>query len=144
MTNEEAVRRYIAAHQAHDYDLADSFRHPEWTLEWPQTGERVRGVANDRKIMDNWPGGMPDGLEVNVAGAEDRWIMTPSWTFQRIVGNGDLWWADGSARYPDGSRWFLAATLELRERKMYRERWFFAPPLDAPDWRAEWVAKIDG
>jgi hypothetical protein len=142
-SNEDVMRRYLAAHQAHDYETVDSLRHPDWTAEWPQSGERVRGAANDRKIMDNWPGGLPQADDkIRLTGSEDRWVVTPSWTFQRIAGSGDAWWADATARYPDGSTWFAVGLFELRNGKLHRERWFFGPPLDPPSWRAAWVEKL--
>jgi hypothetical protein len=58
-SNEEILRAYLAAHQRHDYDEVGRLRRSDWICEWPQTGERVRGHANDRAIMDNWPGGCP-------------------------------------------------------------------------------------
>ena len=140
-SNEDVVRAYLAAHQAHDYDAVDRLRAVDWTTEWPQSGERVRGAANDRAIMDNWPGGLPEADTIRVVGSEDRWVMTPAFTFQRIVGKGDSWWADGTATYPDGSRWFVVGLLELRDGKLLREVWYFAPPLEAPAWRAEWVER---
>jgi hypothetical protein len=42
------VGRYFEARAAHDYDAADALRDPDWMVEWPQSGERVRGHANDR------------------------------------------------------------------------------------------------
>jgi hypothetical protein len=66
-SNEEVVRQYLAAHAAHDHDSVGTMRDPEWTAEWPQTGERVRGHANDRAIMDNWPGGMPKRQETSAS-----------------------------------------------------------------------------
>ena len=68
-SNEETIRRYLAAHTAHDYDTVGALRDPDWTIEWPQSGERVHGDANDRAIMDNWPGGLPSALEVRVVGS---------------------------------------------------------------------------
>ena len=85
-SNEEIVRRYVAAHTAHDYDTVGALRDPEWTVEWPQSGERVRGGANDRAIMDNWPGGLPSDLSVRVVGSEDQWVPTPMNTIHRVVG----------------------------------------------------------
>ena len=141
-SNEEIVRRYLAAHAAHDYDAVGALRDPDWTVEWPQSGERVRGGANDRAIMDNWPGGLPSDLSVRVVGSEDQWVATPFNTIHRVVGSGDFWFADGTSVYPDGSTWFLSALMQLREGKVYRETWYFAPPFDAPAWRAEWVERI--
>jgi hypothetical protein len=141
-SNGEIVRNYLAAHTAHDYDTVGALRDPDWTVEWPQSGERVRGGANDRAIMDNWPGGLPSGEGFRVVGSEDRWVTTPLNTIHRVVGSGDLWWADGTSAYPDGSTWFIAALLQLRGGKMYRETWYFGPPFDAPAWRAEWVERM--
>ena len=142
-SNQEVVHRYLDAHKAHDYDTVDALRHADWVEEWPQSGERVRGSANDRAIMDSWPGGLPEAGEVRVVGSEDRWVVTPSLTVQRVVGSGDFWWGDGTAAYPDGTHWFAAALIQLRDGLVYRETWYFAPPLEAPAWRAAWVEPIE-
>jgi len=63
-SNEEIVRRYVAAHTAHDYDTVGALRDPEWTVEWPQSGERVRGGANDRAIMGAYKSGALSNLPV--------------------------------------------------------------------------------
>lgn len=141
-SNEELVHDCFEAHAKHDYDTVGRLRHPDWYQEWPQSGERVRGVENDRAIMDNWPGGLPTAGKVRVVGSEDRWVVTPAFTFHRVVGNGDAWWADATASYPDGSNWFAAALLELRDGKVYRETWYFGPPLEAPAWRSQWVERM--
>jgi hypothetical protein len=141
-SNEETVHRYLDAHRAHDYDTVGSMRHADWTVTWPQSGERVRGNANDRAIMDNWPGGLPTAGDLRVVGSEDRYVMTPAFTMQRIVGAGEAWWADGRVGYPDGSTWYAATILELRDGKLFRETWYFAPPLEAPAWRSQWVERV--
>lgn len=138
-SNDEIVRRYVAAVSAHDDDTVGALRDPDWTVEWPQSGERVRGHANDRAIIHNWPGGPPRAAEFRVIGSEDRWMVTPLNTIHRVVGSGDFWWGDGTSAYPDGSTWFITALLQLRGGKVYRETWFFAPRIDAPAWRAAWV-----
>jgi hypothetical protein len=142
-SNEEVVRRYVDAHRTHDYETVGTLRHSDWYIEFPQTGERVRGHANDAAIMANWPGGLPEALRVRMAGSEDRWVATPLNTIQRIVGSGDTWWIDGTASYPDGSTWHVAALLGLRDGRLHRETWYFAPPLDAPAWRTQWVERIE-
>ena len=140
-SNQEIVRRYLDAHAAYDYETVGALRAPDWTTEWPQSGERVRGHANDLAIMDNWPGGLPTALSTRVVGNDDRWVMTPAFTMVHVVGDRDLWWAEGTVSYPDGSSWFAAAMLELRNGKLFRETWYFGPPLDAPEWRAPWVER---
>jgi hypothetical protein len=142
-TNEEIVRRYVAAHATDDGETMGTLRAPGWTADMPQSGERIRGHENDRAIMAHWPGGSPQASVGRVAGSEDRWVVTPAWTYQRVAGEGDLWWADALARYPDGSTWFAVILIELRDRKVARETWFFGPPLEAPAWRARWVERTD-
>lgn len=89
--------------------------------------------------MDAWPGGLPDAGHVRTVGSGDRWVTTPSLTVQRITGDGDVWWADGTASYPDGSTWYFAALLLIRDGRIHRERWIFGLPLEAPAWRSQWV-----
>jgi len=139
LSNEQVARAYLDAHQRHDYDALGRLRAADWFQEWPQTRERVRGHANDVAIMRNWPGGEPEPGEWRVVGSEDRWVVTPSWTYQRIVGSGEFWWMDGTGHYPDGSTWFVTGLFELRDGQVHRETWYFAPPLETPAWRAEWV-----
>jgi len=141
-SNDEIVHRYVAAVSAHDDDTLGALRDPDWMVEWPQSGERVRGHANDRAIMRNWPGGPPSAAEFRVIGSEDRWMVTPLNTIHRVIGSGDFWWGDGTSVYPDGSTWFITLLLQLRGGKVYRETWFFAPPIDAPAWRAAWVERM--
>lgn len=142
-SNDDIIRRYLAAHKAHDFEEISRLRHPDWLTEWPQTGERVRGDANERAIMEHWPQGMPTGGDLRIVGSEDRWVMTPAYTFVQIVGSGDSWWFDGTASYPDGSTWYLIGLCELRDQKLFRETWYFAPPLPAPEWRARWIESME-
>lgn len=141
-SNEEVVRRYVDAHAAHDYDTLGALRDPDWTLEWPQSGERVRGDANDRAIMSNWPVDKPSGLSVRVVGSEDQWFVTPFNMIQRLNGSGDFWFADGTSAYPDGSTWFVVALIQLRGGKVWRETWYFGEPFEAPAWRAAWIERM--
>jgi hypothetical protein len=141
-SNEEIVRRYMEAHRIHDHATIGALSHPEWACEYPQTGERIRGVANLLAILGNWPGGHPEGLFPRLTGSEDRWVMTPANTIQRIVGSGDTWWFDGTSAYPDGSSWFVSGLLTLREGLVHRETWYFGPSLEAPAWRSQWVEPI--
>ena len=141
-SNEQVVRRYVAATGEHDFETLGRLRGPDWVQEFPQTGERVRGHQNARAIIENWPGGRPSPEPVHIVGSEDRWVATPANTIQRVVGSGDLWWADGTNGYPDGSTWFVAVLFQLRDSMIHRETWYFGAPLEAPAWRAAWVEPI--
>ena len=142
-SNEDVVRRYVAAHASQDADAMGELRHADWTAEWPQSRERVRGHANAQALASAYPGGLPKIEAMRVVGSEDQWVMTPLFTLQRVVGNGDHWWADGTVTYPDGSVWCLAVLLELRDGKVFRETNYFAEPFEAPEWRAPWVERME-
>ena len=143
LSNEEVVNRYLEAHTKHDYETLGRLRAPAWFEEWPQSRERVRGHENDVAIMRNWPGGEPRAGKSRVVGSEDRWVLTPSWTYQRVVGSGEMWLMDGIGHYPDGSTWFVVGLFEVRDGAVHRETWHFAPELPAPEWRAPWVERME-
>ena len=142
-SNEAVVRDYAAALAAGDQDGLGRLRHPDWTSEWPQSGERVRGHANALALDSAYPGGRPVVRPERTVGSEDRWVLTPMYQLQRIVGNGDSWWADGTISYPDGSVWRLAMLLEVRDGRVHRETSYFAEPFEAPAWRAPFVERFD-
>jgi hypothetical protein len=144
MTNEELVRRYAEALVAQDLDAVAALRHAEWAARWPQSGEFIRGSANDRAIMDNYPGGAPRLLpQGRVMGSEDRWAVSPLGGVYRVVGEGENWWGEYRMRYPDGRIWFTVMLLELRDGKVWRETSYWAEPFDPPPWRTQWVERLE-
>ncbi len=141
-TNEEVIRAYLQATVDNDSEAFARLRDPAWTLDYPQSGERIRGHANDRAIAEHYPGGLPEVDPGRIVGSEDRWVVTPSFTFERIAGSGDTWWGEGRARYPDGSTWHVATMYRLRGGRIFHETTYWALPFDPPAWRAEWVEAI--
>ena len=142
MTNEELVRRYAEAMISADYDTLASLRHADWSAVWPQSGETVRGSANNRKVMENYPGGAPKLLpQGRFVGSEDRWVVSPLGGVYRVDGEGENWFGEWKMEYPDGRVWLTIILVELRDGKVYRETQYWAEPFDPPDWRAEWVER---
>ena len=140
-TNREIVDRYLAALLG-DQETLRALRHEQFVEEWPQSGERVRGADHMAEIDANYPGGLPSGATQRVVGSEDRWVMTPSFTMLRVTGTGDVYTALLRAEYPDGSTWHIATFLELRDGKVIHATTLFAPQVEAPEWRAEWVERM--
>jgi hypothetical protein len=140
-TNREIVERYLAVLPG-DQDTLRALRHEEFVEDWPQSGERIRGAENMAQIDAHYPGGMPTGGVERVVGSEDRWVMTPSFTLLHVSGTGDVYTALSRARYPDGSDWWIATFLEVRDAKIFRVTTLFAPRIEAPEWRAAWVEPI--
>jgi hypothetical protein len=138
-TNEEIARVYAEAASRLDLDAMAALRHPDWQAAWPQSGERIIGDENYRRIVDSYPGGYPTSQIQRVVGAEDRWVVTPSNTVQQIVGSGDFWWSEWRMTYPDGRTYLCVELIELRDQQVWRETVYWAEPFSAPDWRARWV-----
>jgi hypothetical protein len=142
LTNEEVIHAYIHALTIDDAAALARLRDPGWMVDYPQSGERIRGHANERAIADNYPGGLPDIDPSRIVGAEDRWVVSPSFTFQRVAGSGETWWTEGRARYPDGSLWQLVTMFRLHDGRVMREITYWAEPFQAPAWRSAWVEEI--
>jgi hypothetical protein len=142
LTNDEVIHAYIHALTVDDAAALAQLRDPGWVLDYPQSGERIRGHANERAIADNYPGGLPDFDPNRIVGSEDRWVVSPSFTFQRVAGSGETWWTEGRARYPDGSLWHLVTMFRLHDGRVAREITYWAEPFEAPAWRAAWVEEI--
>lgn len=141
-SNEEIVDAYLSALVADDAAAMGALRHRDWIVDYPQSGERIRGHANERAIADNYPGGLPEIAPGQVVGSEDQWVVSPSFTYERIVGSGDAWFVRGKALYPDGSTWHVASIYRLRDGLILHEITYWAEPFESPAWRAEWVESI--
>lgn len=142
-SNREIVERYVRAIAEQDLDTQDQLRHPDYVSEWPQSGERVRGVANARSIAANYPGGLGQVRKAKIHGSEDQWVATPVGTVLRITGSGDVYMGLFTVVYPGDDRpWHCAAVAELRDGKIVKDTVIFGAPFDAPAWRAQWVERM--
>ncbi len=114
----------------------------EIELEYPQSGERIKGRENNLAVLENYPG-LPDATIKEMHGAEDKWVLTPSWTPLRITGTGDNYAVEGRLVYPNGEVWNYVDLFELRNDKVFRVKEYFAAPFPAAEWRAKWVEKTE-
>jgi hypothetical protein len=111
-------------------------------MEWPQSGERIRGWANVRALHEHYPGGLPKDLDGKVIGSEDKWVVGPSFNVLRIEGTGDVYTLIGSATYPDGQTWQVVSVVELRSGKIAKTTEVYGAPFDPPAWRSQWVERM--
>jgi ketosteroid isomerase-like protein len=118
------VERVIALMGEQDWDAVAELFHDDVTIEWPQSGERLRGKQACLAVFSNYPGGAPK-LELD-----------------RVVADGDVATVQTRMTYPDGSTWHGVQIMELRDGKVARETDYFAEPFPAPEWRAEWVESV--
>jgi hypothetical protein len=101
-------------------------RHPEdYVMEMPQSGERFRSRENMRAFQEAHPT-PPASLQV-----------------RRVLVREGLWVVEGIIDYGDGRVFDVVVISELRDGKMWRDRWYFAEPFEAPEWRARWVERME-
>ena len=76
-TNREVVERFVQGLIARDLDVQAEVCASDMVVEYPQSGERIRGWANVRAVADNYPGGLPEDLTSKVLGSQSglEWIV---------------------------------------------------------------------
>ena len=72
------IERYSRALQDKDFDALALLVTDDYVDEMPQSGERVRGKANQLALLRNYPGGVGtiDPTSTRLVGSEDRWVTT--------------------------------------------------------------------
>jgi SnoaL-like domain len=120
--DEATVRAMLEQHFEYgrsDPERAHAMYHEDAVLEFPQSGERFAGVESFREWRSAYPA-----------------ATTPE--IQEIRGGDDLWVAELTIRYDQGSRNFGVSILEFRDDKIARESIYVAEGWDPPEWRAQW------
>jgi hypothetical protein len=140
-------KRVMKALNDRNYDEWETLVTEDYTEEYPQSGEIIRGRKTVRAVLENYPGGLPkDGLDVStarMAATEARWVKTPTFTFVRVEGTGNVGTVAFTARYPDDALWWVIVIYELRGDRVAKSTAFFAPVFDAPEWRKRYAEKTE-
>jgi ketosteroid isomerase-like protein len=118
-----ALDRHWAASDVNDFETEHSIYHEDAVLEYPQSGERIRGRRNIQITRTQQP-------------SKKRFVV------QRIVGRGELWVTEYILTY-DGNPSYTVSIMEFRGEKVARETQFFADPFEPAAWRAQWVERMD-
>jgi ketosteroid isomerase-like protein len=140
--NRETVEKFFEALNRQDLAAWESLVDPAYVWEMPQSGERLRGIKNNREANENYPGGLPKVENRRITGSPDKWVTTPMWTVLKITGSGDDYTAESLAKYPDGSEWHAVDIFRFRAGKILHQSAYFAAALEAPEWRAKWVERF--
>jgi SnoaL-like domain len=115
----ELLERLI---EAMDPALEYQFRHEDYTVEFPQSGERLDRDGL-RKLQQQFPGG------------------APRIRLRRLTGAGDVWVGQSVVEYTDGKVFHGVSILEFRDGKMWREARYWGEPFEAPVWRSAFVER---
>ena len=98
------ITRLVRVLNERDYDLWETLVTEDYLEEYPQSGELIRGPKNVRASVENYPGGISkdalDLADARVTGKESKWVRTPTFTFVRVEGRGNVGTAAFKGRYP--------------------------------------------
>ena len=121
--NRAAIDALVKAITASDLQALDQMFTEDVVLEWPQSGERIRGESNRREIYRRFP-------------------SLPQVTPRRTTGSGDVWVLEASLDYGDGDPYQAVFILQMRDGKIAKETAYWSKPFPAPEWRAPWVERM--
>lgn len=119
-----------------DWDRLGEYVAQDAVWEYPQSGERFRGLVNIRGQFENYPDMVSGGTELQEVIGGTAFAMTPLYTLVTVEGSGDRGTSIIRVRYADGSVWWAVNVYEVRDGKIARSRSYFAPEFEPPDWRA--------
>lgn len=122
--SKQVIEKFWAAMQTNDFKAAGEFLHDDYILDWPQSGERIRGRTNFVAINENYP-------------AHGRW----EFTIHRIITEGDKVVSDvGVTDSVVTGRVITFSTI--RDGKILHQTEFWPDPFEPANWRAQWVETI--
>ena len=117
-----ALDRHWAASDANDLEAEHDIYCEDAVLEYPQSGERIRGR---RKI------------EASRAVQPNR----KRFAVRRITGAGDVWVTEYVLTY-DGRPSYTVSIMEFLHGKVARETQYFGDPFEPGASRAQWVERM--
>ena len=116
-----ALQRHWEASDASDFETEHEIYREDAVLEYPQSGERIRGRRNiqeSRRVQPN----------------------TKRFTVRRIVGSGNLWVTEFVLSY-DGVPSYTVSIMEFRDGLVASETQYFADPFEPAPSRAHLVER---
>jgi hypothetical protein len=102
--NRDTLERYFQVFEQQDLDAMEELLHDDYVEEYPQSGERIRGKDNWRKIAENYPG-LPNMTDHSYVLSGDLGVMKMTLEY-----DGNRVWEHGDAHDP-AIRRTMAQTL---------------------------------
>jgi ketosteroid isomerase-like protein len=115
----DRLYEHVWISERHDFNVMDEVFADDAVLEYPQSGERVRGRANIRAVEENYAG-------------------LPRVTVRRKVVVGDVGLVESDLDY-QGKPYQEVSIFEFQDGKIVRLTQYFPEPFEAPESRARWV-----
>jgi ketosteroid isomerase-like protein len=117
-----ALQQHWIASDANDFEAEHDLYRDDAVLDYPQSGERIRGrrrIQESRTVQPN----------------------KKRFSVRRIIGNGDLWVTEFVLTY-DGSPSYTVSIMEFRDGKIARETQYFCDPFEPGPSRAHLVELV--
>jgi ketosteroid isomerase-like protein len=119
-----ALDQHWSASDVNDFEAEHNIYLEDAVLEYPQSGERIRGRRNIQNSRANQPN-------------KKRFAV------RRIIGSGELWITEFILTY-DGKPSYTVSIMEFSGEKVARETQYFADPFEPGPSRSQWVERMDG
>jgi hypothetical protein len=116
-----ALRRHWKASDANDFDEEHQIYRSDAVLEYPQSGERIRGRQNIQASRTAQP--------------NDK-----RFTVRRVLGGDDLWISELVLTY-DEEPYYVVSIMEFEAGEVVRETQYFGEAFEPGPSRAQWVEK---
>ena len=118
------VEQFWAAMNTNDLRAAGAWLHDDYLLDWPQSGERIRGRDNFVAVNEHYPAAGPWRFAIQRLVADKHEVVTDTTVTDGVI----------TAR---------AITFsQVRDGKIVRQTEYWPDPFQAPAWRARWVESI--
>ena len=118
----EALDRHWAASDANEFDIEHDIYRDDAVLEYPQSGERIRGRRNIQASRVAQP-------------------SSKRFKVRRIVGKGDLWVTEFILTY-DGQPSYTVSVMEFLDGRVAHETQYFGDPFEPGPSRAHLVERM--
>ena len=118
-----ALQRHWAASDANDFAVEHHIYDDRAVLEYPQSGERIRGRQRIQASRTAQPNHR-------------------RFTVRRTLGGGDLWITELVLTY-DEQPVHVVSIMEFERDKVIRETQYFGEPFEPGPSRAQWVERME-
>jgi hypothetical protein len=116
------LRRHWTASDANDFATEHQIYRDDAILDYPQSGERIRGRHNIQASRTAQPN-------------------TKHFTVRRMLGEGDLWITELVMTY-DSQPFYVVSIMEFEGAQVVHETQYFSDPFEPGPSRAQWVEKM--
>lgn len=119
---QDALRRHWTASDANDFATEHQIYRDDAILDYPQSGERIRGRHNIQASRTAQPN-------------------TKHFTVRRMVGEGDLWITELVMTY-DSQPFYVVSIMEFEGAQVVHETQYFSDAFEPGPSRAQWVERM--